>query len=981
MRYYGFPYTIKRKLCIPVVIGFLSLAVSCGSMYSDLTKSITSNEFTSFSFPAIGASGVFGGNNISVTVPYDTDVTALIATFTTTGVSVDIGGMAQVSGTTANSFTSPVTYTVHSVDGDVRNYTVTVTIALNTAKDITSFSFTTALNITSGVSSDCPGTIAGASIAVTVPYGTDVTSLIATFATTGVSVDVSGTAQVSDTTANNFTSPVIYTVHAADGSTANYTVTVTVALNPAKDITSFSFTTVLNLGAGVTSDCPGTISGSNIAVTVPYDTDVTSLTATFTTTGASVDIGGTAQVSGTTANNFTSPVTYTVHAADGTTANYTVTVTVALNPAKDITNFSFTSALNNTQGVSSDCTGTITGTNIAVTVPYGTDVTSLIATFATTGVSVDIGGTAQVSGGTTNNFTSPVIYTVHAADGSTQNFTVTVTVSPNPAKDITSFMFKSSLNGSVGVASDRTGTITGTNIAVTVLYGTNVTDLIATFATTGISVDIGGTAQVSDGTHNDFTSPVTYTVHAADGSTQNYTVTVTVVDEGWYTFLGGSGIDYAYSTQQTSDDGYIVAGNASANIPALQGKTPVNAYAGSNDIFIVKLDLAGMVFWYTFLGSSGSDFAASIQQTSDGGFIVAGSASSDIPTLDGKTPVNSFAGNADLIVVKLDSTGHVSWYTFLGSSTGSEDASCVRQTSDGGFIIAGSANADISTLQGKTPVNSYSASYDGLVVKLDSTGSVSWYTFLGGSGMDTALSILQASDGGYAVAGNVDANFTTLQGKTPLNAYSGSNDCLVVKLDVSGNVSWYTFLGGSGIDQAKSIQQTTDSGYVIAGNTYTNIPTLQGKTPLNAYSGIGECLVVKLDVSGNVSWYTFLGSGSGSDLAYAIQQTLDGGFIVAASASANIPTLQGKTPLNAYSGSVDCLVLKLDISGNVSWYTIFGGSGYDYAKSIRQTSEGGYIVAGHAEANIASLMGRTPLNPYSAGSDWLIVKLKGDGTM
>jgi hypothetical protein len=248
------------------------------------------------------------------------------------------------------------------------------------------------------------GTIAGLNIAVTMPFGTNVTALIATFTTTGQSVTVNGTPQVSGTTPNNFTNPLAYVVTAADGSTATYTVTVTVAAIPAKAITAFSL-------AGT----PGTIIGQNIAVTMPFGTDITALIATFTTTGQSVTVNGTPQVSGTTPNNFTNPVAYLVTAADGSTATYSVTVTVAANPAKEITAFSLAGT-----------PGTIIGQNIAVTMPFGTDVTALIAVFTTTGQNVTVNGTPQVSGATPNNFTNPVAYLVTAADGSTATYTVTV---------------------------------------------------------------------------------------------------------------------------------------------------------------------------------------------------------------------------------------------------------------------------------------------------------------------------------------------------------------------------------------------------------------------------------------------------------------------------------------------------------------------------------------------------------------------------
>ncbi len=247
-------------------------------------------------------------------------------------------------------------------------------------------------------------------IAVTVPNGTNVTAQVATFtaASANVTVGSPAVAQVSGTTPNNFTGPVLYMVTAADGTTATYTVTVTVASSSAKAITAYSL-------AGVA----GSISGTAISVTVPFGTNVTALVATFTTTGAGVPtISGVNQTSGSTANDFTAPVTYTVTAADNTTATYIVTVTVAANTAKAITAYSLA-------GV----TGTISGSAIAVTMPSGTNVTALIATFTTTGASVKIGTTAQLSANTSNNFTNPVAYTVTAADASTATYTVTVTVS------------------------------------------------------------------------------------------------------------------------------------------------------------------------------------------------------------------------------------------------------------------------------------------------------------------------------------------------------------------------------------------------------------------------------------------------------------------------------------------------------------------------------------------------------------------------
>jgi hypothetical protein len=235
------------------------------------------------------------------------------------------------------------------------------------------------------------GTITEATktVTVTVPYGTNVSTLVATFATTGASVKVGSTVQISGTSPNNFTSPVTYTVIAADGSFQDYSVTVTIALNPAKALTAFSFNSL---------PVTGTITEATktVAVTVPYGTNVLALVATFATTGASVKVGSVIQVSGTTANNFTSPVTYTVVAADGTTQDYMVTVIVGLSPAKTLTAFGF---------VTPAVTGVIneTAKTVSVTLPYGTNVTALIANFTSTGASVKVGPTVQTSGAIANN--------------------------------------------------------------------------------------------------------------------------------------------------------------------------------------------------------------------------------------------------------------------------------------------------------------------------------------------------------------------------------------------------------------------------------------------------------------------------------------------------------------------------------------------------------------------------------------------------
>ena len=556
-------------------------------------------EITAYTLP--GQTGLTVINSsagtIGVTMPTGTNVTALVGTFTTSAniTSIKVGSTSQVSGTTANNFTSPVTYVVTAQDGTTtKNWVVTVTLASNVA-EITAYSVPGQTG--SAVINSSAGTIG-----VTVPNGTSVTALIATFTTSAniTSIKVGSTSQVSGTTANNFTSPVTYVVTAQNGvTTKNWVVTVTVAASNAAEITAYNVpgetgSANINSGAGT------------IGVTVPTGTNVTALVATFTTSAniASVKVGSTSQVSGTTANNFTSPVTYVVTAQDGiTTKNWVVTVTVAASSAAEITAYSVPGQTGSANINSSAGT-------IGVTVPYGTNVTALVATFTTSAniTSIKVGSTGQVSGTTANNFTSPATYVVTAQDGVTaKNWVITVTVTPaSNAAEITAYSVPAQIGSAV--INSSTG-----KISVTVTTGTNVTTLVASFTTSAniSSIKVASTTQVSGTTANNFTSPVTYVVTAQDGTTtKNWVVTVTVaalssdttlsnltISQGTLTpaFAAGTavytdGVNYTVTSVTVTPTINTAGGSITVvGVPVASGSSsgPINLKVGANTITVV----------------------------------------------------------------------------------------------------------------------------------------------------------------------------------------------------------------------------------------------------------------------------------------------------------------------------------------------------------------------------------------------------------
>jgi len=334
---------------------------------------------------------------------------------------------------------------------------------LSTEKEITSF-------IVNGVE----GTIVGTDITIELPEGTDLTTLSPVIIHTGASISP------ESETSQDFSNPVIYTVTAQDQAIQEYTVTLTVEGNEAKDITDFAIDGV-----------DGIITGTNISVTLPAGTDVTALSSTITHAGASVSpTSGVAQ-------DFTGSVEYTVTAVDGTTKVYTVTVSLApaISSDNNITSFSI-------NGVA----GVISGTTITVTLPAGTDVSSL------TPAIIHTGNTVNPDTGIAQDFTNPITYTVTAANLETQEYSVTVIMPTlSDTKDITSF----SIDGVAGV-------ISGTTITVTLPAGTNVSSLTPSIIYTG------NTVNPDTGIAQDFTNPVAYTVSAADTTTKTYTVTAII---------------------------------------------------------------------------------------------------------------------------------------------------------------------------------------------------------------------------------------------------------------------------------------------------------------------------------------------------------------------------------------------------------------------------------------------------------------------
>ncbi len=354
----------------------------------------------------------------------------------------------------------------------------------------------------------------------------------------------------------------------------------------------------------------------------------------------------------------------------------------------------------------------------------------------------------------------------------------------------------------------------------------------------------------------------------------------------------------------------------------------------------------------TYGGLTYDEAHFTLVQTADGGYALAGE------TFGGP-------GGVDMWLVKTDSDGKMEWNKYYGGGW-DEKCYCMTQTADGGFALAGYktmpvegldfwlvktddngneewnktycigentseiAHGIIQAADGGFVLTGISSGGDFYAARTDVVGNMEWELIFNGTYTDYGYSVVQASDGGYVFAG-----FT--------GSYSGGNeDAWLMKTDPIGAVEWNKTYGDSGYDAARTIVRTDDGGYVFAGSTSS------------WGAGSSDFWLVKVDENGNQEWDKTYG-GTGSENGWDIVGTSDGGY-----------ALTGWTS-SFGAGGYDFWLVRTDESGEMEWSRAYGGTGYDEARSLVQTSDGGYAIAGRSGS-------------FGAGAtDFLLVKTDAEG--
>jgi hypothetical protein len=352
-------------------------------------------------------------------------------------------------------------------------------------------------------------------------------------------------------------------------------------------------------------------------------------------------------------------------------------------------------------------------------------------------------------------------------------------------------------------------------------------------------------------------------------------------EQEWQKVYGGSSDDRGYDIILSNDNNMVIFGSSKS------ADGDVSSNAGSNDFWIAKISNSGAIIWEKSLGYNGSDNGYSVIQTIDNGYLLLGVLDVTASDGEGNNRISSYRhAGGDYWAVKLDSNGILEWSRYFGGNfTDTSYAAC--QTQGGDYIIIGSSDSndiDISNNKG---------TYDFWIIKISSEGNLIWEKSYGGSEIDEALDITPTTDGNFIVCGNTRSN------NIDVSSNNGAADIWILKITPNGEILWEKTYGGNSFEAAKSVHQTTDNGFIIAGNSRSD------NNDLTKNNGQNDGWIFKINQNGILQWQTSIG-GSNIDLLMDSTQLQDGSIVAVGNTSSS------DLDISENKGFTDLLLIRLN---------------------------------------------------------------------
>lgn len=405
----------------------------------------------------------------------------------------------------------------------------------------------------------------------------------------------------------------------------------------------------------------------------------------------------------------------------------------------------------------------------------------------------------------------------------------------------------------------------------------------------------------------------------------------------WQNTIGGSLNDDLQTIYPTLDGGYIAVGTSDS--PASGDKS---LSSDEDDIWVVKMDALGEIEWEKTITAEDDDKGIVVIQNPDGSYIIGATSESDI---SGDKTEDS-QGNDDFWVLKLNAVGNILWQNTIGGVDDDVLTALIR-TSDGGYLVGGYSQSPISGDKTENNVGGVGTSaYDYWIIKLTSTGSISWQNTIGSSSSDYLKTIQECESGGFILGGYSSG----IVSGDKTEASVGLTDYWVIKINNTGSILWQNSVGGAGYDYLSSIYETSDNGFIVGGYSESAISGEKtekyiGPEPKHDY------WILKLDATGALVWQNTIG-GNSNDYLTDIKELPDHTFIVA---GFSYSPVSGDKIMPTYGGlgKSDLWILKLTNSGEIFWQAKYGGNADDNSTKILLTEDDSYVIGSKSMSNIS----------------------------
>ncbi|MBI1335814.1 MAG: hypothetical protein GC164_02500 [Phycisphaera sp.] len=392
----------------------------------------------------------------------------------------------------------------------------------------------------------------------------------------------------------------------------------------------------------------------------------------------------------------------------------------------------------------------------------------------------------------------------------------------------------------------------------------------------------------------------------------------------------------------------------------------MNGYPGVEPLE-PRLFLSAAEFaWSTYIGGTSYDGGGAVATDTNGNVYVSGRTSSTESWVTGGGDT-SFNGDEDAFVAKFSSDGVLQWSTFLGGTTYDNSVTGLAVDTSGNVYVSGYTESSGWVSGGYD--SSYNGNGDAFAAKLNSSGSLMWSTYLGGSEADGAYDLALDSSNNVYVVGYTDSSGWVSGGAD--TTYGGNRDGFVFKLNSNGGFLKSTYFGGDGVDLAYGVAVDSSDNVVVVGSTASALLVSGGWD--SVYDGFQDGFVVQYNALGVHQWSTYLGS-TGQDEALGVAIDAWDNIFVAGHTSADTWVSGGyDTSIN---GNEDGFVTKFDSMGSHLWSTYLGGSSDDRATGVAVDTTGNAYITGFTLSN--SWLSNGPDLSLGGDKDVFVLKLSSD---